>query len=75
MVESASVTSCPFKGQARYWSVKLDGAEYADLAWSYEEPIPDAAGITGLVCFYNERVDMKIDGEALVRPETPYSTA
>ena len=74
LVESASVTSCPFKGQARYWSVKLDDAEYADLAWSYEEPIPDAAGITGLVCFYNERVDMKIDGEALLRPETPYST-
>ena len=75
LVESASVTSCPFKGQARYWSVKLDDAEYADLAWSYEEPIPDAEGITGLVCFYNERVDMKIDGEALLRPETPYSTA
>ena len=50
-------------------------AVHADLVWSYEAPIPDAAGITDLMCFYNERVDINVDGEALVRPETPYSTA
>jgi uncharacterized protein (DUF427 family) len=41
--------------------------------WSYETPIPDAAGIKDLMCFYNERVDINVDGTALVRPETPYS--
>ena len=68
-----SETVCPFKGQARYWSVEIDGKLHADVVWSYEAPIPDAAGIKDLMCFYNERVDINVDGTALVRPETPYS--
>jgi uncharacterized protein (DUF427 family) len=45
-----------------------------DFVWSYNAPIPDAEGITGLMCFYNERVDLTIGGERQLRPETPYST-
>jgi uncharacterized protein (DUF427 family) len=41
--------------------------------WSYEAPIPEAAGVTGLLCFYNERVDLVVDGEPQSRPETPFS--
>jgi uncharacterized protein (DUF427 family) len=41
--------------------------------WSYETPIAEAEGITGLMSFYNERVDIVVDGERLPRPETPYS--
>jgi uncharacterized protein (DUF427 family) len=66
-------TTCPFKGQASYWSLELDGEVHDDLVWSYEAPISEAEGITGLLCFYNERVDLVVDGEALARPETPYS--
>jgi uncharacterized protein (DUF427 family) len=69
--ETDSATTCPFKGQARYWSVELDGRVFHDIVWSYEHPIPKAEGITGLLCFYNERVDVSIDGERLPRPETP----
>lgn len=70
---SASETVCPFKGQASYWSVEVGGESFADLVWSYEQPIPEAEGIAGLMCFYNERVDITINGAAQVRPETPYS--
>jgi uncharacterized protein (DUF427 family) len=68
-----SETVCPFKGQASYWSVELDDEVHDDLVWSYESPIPQAEGVAGLFCFYNERVDLVVDGEALTRPETPYS--
>jgi uncharacterized protein (DUF427 family) len=64
---------CPFKGQASYWSVEADGEVHADLVWSYESPIPAAEGITGLLCFYNERVDLTVDGRPQDRPESPYS--
>jgi uncharacterized protein (DUF427 family) len=66
-----SATTCPFKGQANYWSVEVGGEVFHDVVWSYEAPIPSAEGITGLLCFYNERVDIAVDGEHLLRPETP----
>lgn len=60
---TATRTRCPFKGQASYWSVQADGELHEDLVWSYETPIPEAAGITGLMCFYNERVEITVDGQ------------
>jgi uncharacterized protein (DUF427 family) len=53
-------TTCPFKGEASYWSVDLDGEAYPDLVWSYADPIPAAADIAGLVCFYAEHVDQTV---------------
>ena len=53
-------TTCPFKGEASYWSVDVDGKAFEDVAWSYEQPIPQAEGITGLLCFYPDRVDMTV---------------
>ena len=67
-------TTCPFKGQASYWSLQLGGEVHDDIVWSYEAPIPEAEGITGLLCFYNERVDLAVDGESQARPQTPFST-
>jgi uncharacterized protein (DUF427 family) len=66
-------TTCPFKGEASYWTIEVGGDVHDNLVWSYETPIPQAEGITGLMCFYNERVDLVVDGEQLPRPETPYS--
>ena len=48
-------TTCPFKGEASYWSVEVGGQVHNDLVWSYETPIPTAAEIAGLMCFYTER--------------------
>src|ERR1700751_1835366 len=56
-------TRCPYKGQASYWSVRIGEVVHDDIVWSYETPIPEAEGITGLFCFYNERVDLSVDGQ------------
>ena len=60
---ASTQTTCPFKGQASYWSAQLGGRVHQDLAWSYEAPIPQAAGIAGMMCFYPDRVELSIDGE------------
>jgi uncharacterized protein (DUF427 family) len=56
-------TTCPFKGVASYWSAEVGGQEYPDVVWSYDTPIPQAAQITGLMCFYPDRVEMTVDGQ------------
>ncbi|HUL24922.1 MAG TPA: DUF427 domain-containing protein [Streptosporangiaceae bacterium] len=55
-------TTCPFKGQASYWSAEAGGEVHKNLVWSYETPIPQAEGIAGLMCFYTERVELTVDG-------------
>jgi uncharacterized protein (DUF427 family) len=72
---SDTVTRCPYKGTAGYYSVKLAGGELGkDLVWFYEEPFPEAGRIAGLVCFFNERLDIELDGELQERPDSPWST-
>jgi uncharacterized protein (DUF427 family) len=56
-------TTCPFKGQASYWSAQVGDELYKDLIWSYETPIPAAQQIAGLMCFYNERVELTISDQ------------
>jgi uncharacterized protein (DUF427 family) len=53
-------TGCPYKGTAEYWSVRIDDAVYEDIAWSYRTPLPESRAIAGLVCFYNEKVDITV---------------
>jgi uncharacterized protein (DUF427 family) len=53
-------TTCPFKGDASYWSFTHDGETHDGIVWSYERPIPAAADIEGYLCFYPERVDLKV---------------
>jgi uncharacterized protein (DUF427 family) len=69
-----TITHCPYKGAASYHSVRLDGGEIAqDLVWCYTDPLPEAIRIKGLHCFFNERVDVELDGELQERPESPWS--
>lgn len=70
---SVLVTRCPYKGIARFWSVKGAGQEGRNVAWSYPDPIAENPKIKDLVAFYNERVDITVDGELLQRPLTPWS--
>jgi uncharacterized protein (DUF427 family) len=70
---SDTVTQCPYKGTARYWSVRAGGDLHPDLAWSYPDPVPENPRIAGLICFFNERVDLTIDSELQIRPHTPWS--
>ena len=56
-------TTCPFKGEASYWSAQVGDEVHEDLVWSYPDPIPQAAEIAGLLCFYPDRVELSVDGE------------
>ena len=69
---SDKVTRCPYKGTAGYHSVKLeDGATGGkDLIWYYADPLPEAGAIAGLLCFFNERVDIEFVRAQAVQAST-----
>jgi uncharacterized protein (DUF427 family) len=46
---------------------------HKDLAWSYDFPTRQLLPITGLIAFYNEKVDTVLDGQLLDRPATHFS--
>lgn len=56
-------TTCPFKGDASYWSAEVGGERHDGIVWAYENPIPDAAAIAGHMCFYPDRTEITVDGE------------
>lgn len=62
-------TECAYKGEASYYSL----AEEDDVAWTYQQPLREASEVTDYVAFFNERVDLVIDGERHERPITPWS--
>jgi uncharacterized protein (DUF427 family) len=67
-------TGCPYKGTASYYSVKHgDGDVAKDLVWYYEQPLDEVGRIAGRLCFYNEKVDIELDGVLQERPESPFS--
>jgi uncharacterized protein (DUF427 family) len=70
---TASVSHCPYKGQAEWWSVRTGDELHADLAWSYRTPLPESHKIAGLVAFYNEKVDLYVDGVRQEHPVTKFS--
>jgi uncharacterized protein (DUF427 family) len=71
---SNTQTLCPYKGvTSAYWSVRVGDASVADLAWTYETPLPAVAPIANLVAFYNEKLDITVDGVQLARPNTHFS--
>jgi uncharacterized protein (DUF427 family) len=66
-------TSCPYKGTAAYWSVDTGHGLHRDIVWIYRTPLPESQKIAGLACFYNEKVDLYLDGELQQRPRTVFS--
>lgn len=69
LTASETISRCPYKGTARYWSHPA----LPDAAWSYPEPLPELPKIRDLLCFFDERVDVVLDGEPQDRPVTPFS--
>jgi uncharacterized protein (DUF427 family) len=72
---TATRSYCPYKGHASYWSAEIGGRRRDDLAWSYEQPLPDAIAIAGLVAFWDEQVDVFVDGHQRSRPGGPVADA
>jgi len=66
-------TACPYKGRASYYSVVLGDRVVPDLAWTYAFPIPEQPKIAGLVAFFDERVDVRVDGVRQERPTSAWS--
>ncbi|MCJ1307679.1 hypothetical protein MMC25_001327 [Agyrium rufum] len=69
---SETVTSCPYKGDANYHSVVIEGKEFVDLVWYYKHPTRESAPVEGRLCFYNEKVDIYVDGVKQERPKTKF---
>lgn len=66
---SDTVTQCPHKGTTSgYWSAGVGGTTRPDIAWAYDFPTRQLLPIAGLIAFYNEKVDVVIDGRAAPRP-------
>jgi len=73
LIPTGTVTACPYKGMTSgYWSVRAGGTTHADLGWSYDFPTRQLLPIAGLIAFYNEKVDITLDGQRLDRPQTHF---
>ncbi len=69
---SDRLTHCPYKGTAQAWNVRLGDTVHENLAWSYPTPLPESQRIAGLMAFYDEKVDVDVDGIRQTRPETQF---
>jgi uncharacterized protein (DUF427 family) len=67
-------STCPYKGVASYFTARVADTEYEDLAWTYVTPIPECPKIEQAISFFNERVDLTVEGEGQERPETHWHT-
>lgn len=73
LIPTATVTECPYKGTTTgYWSVVAGETVHLDLAWSYDFPTRQLSPIAGMLAFYNEKVDIVLDGVRLERPTTHF---
>ena len=71
---SDTETVCPYKGiTSGYWTVRVGEAAYPDLAWTYDYPLREVAPIAGMIAFYNEKLDIFVDGNRLPRPQTHFA--
>ncbi len=52
-------TTCPWKGEAKYLSLLVNGELNADAAWYYPDPKPEAENIRGRVAFWK---GVKVEG-------------
>jgi uncharacterized protein (DUF427 family) len=73
LIASDTQTACPYKGvTSGYWSVRLGDAVLPDVAWTYQYPDRSLTAIAGMIAFYNEQVDIVVDGTPLPRPRTHF---
>src|SRR5580692_603755 len=70
---SETVSHCPYKGSASYWSVDTGAGVHQDIVWIYRTPLPESQKVAGLACFYDEKADVYLDGKLQAKPKTPFS--
>lgn len=69
LTPTARQTVCEFKGAATYWTLRVGERAAENVAWSYAEPLPGFAGITGHLAFYASRVDACFVDDEQVIPQ------
>ncbi len=73
LVRTETVSVCPYKGSTSdYWSAVTPAGKYSDLAWSYRSTTDGLRAIAGMVAFYDEKVDVLVDGQPQPRPVTHF---
>ncbi|HLX87485.1 MAG TPA: DUF427 domain-containing protein [Acidimicrobiales bacterium] len=73
LTPSPTETHCPYKGTATYWHLDVNGHHYDDFVWMYRTPLPESQKIAGLAAFYNEKIDLVVDGVLQERARTKFS--
>ncbi len=74
LTRTETSSTCPYKGDASYFSAAVGGEMFEDIAWSYETPLAECPKIRGLICFFHENVDaVSVDGKPLEKPVTKWS--
>ena len=58
---SATTTYCPYKGTASYWTAHIGDDVFDDIAWSYEDPLPESAPLRQFLSFDDARVTLLHD--------------
>ena len=66
LAKTDRATTCPYKGQASYWSIYMDGRLAENSVWAYEDPYPAMAALRGRVAFYPNVVEVyEVEGESV----------
>jgi len=73
LTPSSLVTACPYKGEANYYDVQTPKGKREGLVWWYKTPTEESTPIRGLVAFYDEKVDVWVDGKKQDTPVTKFS--
>lgn len=68
-----TTSQCPYKGTAEYFDLHINGKSYDDFIWIYRNTLPESQKVVGMASFYNEKVDLVVDGIKQDRPKTHFS--
>lgn len=66
LTRAPGASLCEWKGSATYWSLRLDGREVPNVAWSYEEPFVDFVSIGGYLSFYPGKLECYVEDDRVV---------
>jgi uncharacterized protein (DUF427 family) len=65
---SATLTACPYKGTAEYWSARVGDTVHTDIVWGYRTPLPESRQVAGLICFFSEKAGIYVNDILEQRP-------
>jgi uncharacterized protein (DUF427 family) len=68
LTRTAHTTHCPYKGDANYYTLNMDGQFVDNAVWTYESPFPAMNAIAGRLAFYPNEVELYEVDDAAVNP-------